>query len=62
MRRAPERDIEFGASGGNMDWNVFIRRGRCGGVFGEGGGKDASTSYKVKGIKEIHNQRCEEML
>ena len=36
-----------------MDWNAFIRRGKCGGVFGEGGGKEASTSYNTKEIRGI---------
>jgi hypothetical protein len=36
----------FGERGGNSDWKDFIRSGRWGGVVGEGGGKDASTSYE----------------
>jgi len=34
-----------------MDWNAFIKRGKCGGVFGEGGGKEASTSYETEEIR-----------
>jgi hypothetical protein len=48
MRRAEDRDILVGASGGKRDWKVFIISGRCGGVSGEfSGGKDASTSYII---------------
>lgn len=44
-RRAEEREIVPGESGGKRLWKVFITRERCGGVFGLGGGKDARTSF-----------------
>jgi hypothetical protein len=44
-RRADEREIVLGESGGNMLWNDFIIRERCGGVVGDGGGKEANTNY-----------------
>lgn len=44
MRRAEERERELGERGGKRDWKVFRTRGRCGGVVGEGGGKEARTS------------------
>lgn len=44
IRRAEERDRDWGASGGNNVWNDFIKRVRCGGVVGPGGGNDANTS------------------
>ena len=43
-RRAEEREIVPGERGGKRLWKAFITRERCGGVFGPGGGKDASTS------------------
>lgn len=34
----------LGARGGNRVWNDFMSSDRCGGVVGDGGGKDARTS------------------
>ena len=45
MRRAEERVRVWGASGGKSVWKAFMTSGRCGGVVGEGGGKDARTSW-----------------
>jgi hypothetical protein len=45
-RRAAERVRVLGDNGGKSVWNVFIRRGICGGVVGEGDGKEANTSYR----------------
>lgn len=44
-RRADERDIAWGESGGNSAWKNFWTRERCGGVPGPGGGNEANTSY-----------------
>jgi hypothetical protein len=35
----------LGEREGKRVWNVFMTRGRCGGVVGDGGGKDARTSF-----------------
>lgn len=43
-RRAEEREIDPGESGGNRLWNDFITRERWGGVVGDGGGNDARTN------------------
>lgn len=43
--------IVFGERGGKRVWKVFIRSVRCGGVEGDGGGKEAKTSY-MKGISK----------
>ena len=58
-RRAEEREMVPGESGGKRLWKAFITRERCGGAFGPGGGKDASTSlgsYKkrCKNLIDIH--------
>src|ERR1700722_8629299 len=44
-RRAEESVTVFGERGGKSVWKDFIRRGRCAGVVGDGGGKDAKTSF-----------------
>lgn len=36
-----------GDRGGNSDWKDFMRSGRWGGVVGEGGGKEARTSWYI---------------
>jgi hypothetical protein len=46
-RLAEERDVVFGERGGKSVWKVFMMRERCGGVIGDGGGKDARTSLEV---------------
>lgn len=43
-RRAEERERDWGERGGKSDWNDFMRSGRCGGVVGDGWGKEARTS------------------
>lgn len=55
MRRADERERELGERGGKRDWKVFRTRGRCGGVVGDGGGKEARTSClsRIKDISTI---------
>lgn len=40
-----------------MDWNAFMRRGRCGGVFGDGGGKEASTSYETDQERRVKDTK-----
>lgn len=39
-----------------MDWNALVRRGRCWGVVGEGGGKEASTSYAKAILGKINRE------
>ncbi len=51
MRRADDNESVLGAKGGNNVWNVFMSRVRCGGVVGEGGGNDASTSWNKSGAR-----------
>jgi len=36
-----------------------MRRGRCGGVVGDGGGKDAKTSFYMIIIMTIRKRPCE---
>lgn len=43
--RAEERVSVWGERGGKRVWKDFMRRGRWGGVVGEGGGNEARTSY-----------------
>lgn len=43
-RRAEESESVWGESGGKRDWKDFMSSVRCGGVLGDGGGKEARTS------------------
>ena len=47
-RRAEESERDSGLRGGKRDWKDFMRRVRCEGVLGEGGGKEARTSCTVR--------------
>jgi hypothetical protein len=62
-RRAEDRARVCGESGGNRVWKDFMRRVRCGGVVGDGAGKEASTSCiqlsngKAGNFTELAHQR-----